>query len=1515
MSATQRNEPTDPNTKAHTASLNRNGSNGAHLNGLHPHHTAQQPSPRPSLQPHAAHQQPSPRDAIARIKSESLNGSQKLMMGVPPASTPDHHQASATSVNGDARSSGRDALHPPIPSVSAVDVKGKAREVDPVDDIPIAQLEQELPLEDADLVPLAALVERLANYGYETLQNLAETAKIFSTALDVRKQFLKLLVLVRWSKDIADLQKARNIISLLSEQQWQHEDVFAGLTDVRKILPNARMRNADLPTAIDVLRTGSYRRLPSSLKDMVVPPRPFSDAEAIEIVAQLEDALRLRMACREIIPAPMSRYRILDGKVHFRVPGLYETQLTASGSGAPPPGSAAAEAAAAADRWWLLDLKFDIRITGPNADAAIKLFPRKPRKVYRERLRIWGDHELEPRSAQQEQDQGTAGDEENPSKGGAGNAEGVQAKGEDAMDVDQDPAAQVDADGDGDGDQRQVSSSQGRDAPLVRLHAFLQERSLHYQMDILQYQARELMRLNWGSSLRVETSERPRALTLRYWVNAQTTRSSKQGSAASEAAKGGSLRIAIADLTGSVGKKRIVADLLDSEADVDGEDEASMVAGEGGDRQVSVSAPGGEGQTPFLVKRRHLQVTWEVDAAIKAEAGSVDLEISSQALDLERLLTELVQRHASALLRVLQKQILAGQHAVSKGLRSQDCRLCSAAVRRKDVATGVRRPPRSEYLRIDLLGSSRERQPVGMARSSGMPPLRLKIEAISGRLQLEADTEALALEGDANKEGDRQRQVALLTAFSAGALAARQSSARLNDASDRINASIDALLDSLHRLEIFARVEQWERQASYIGLRSTRRLSFRQSEYTKFGPSLATCGPPALYIPLGSRLPGFYLALQPSETTGVNVALLSTMQMVEGPGTIVTALQSIEWLDRQRLAAASDSRPVPDGAALGKRKRGGPTDWAAGGNVVLADAETGKGELTLEELANMHSYSVALICYASLEQQLRARSIAYVHVGDFTSRPRPPKAARVQRAGGAKSENSGPGVGVSGDDGQAGGESWHEDDSDAVVASMVPTLCLPAAGLFGPAKAHLVKRNVSMQICQWWDKDKVRVEISVKLRMRSRRFKSFRRDVEPSVAGMLQPGGIGQVPSSRAYLEFDGRTSILTFSTPDLHNCVAAFLTEWQRISPAIQLAREVLNVGRGEARTHGQDPTSKAPQTALELMDFDFSAVTFAYGWAKRNGTDANMDKSETKVAPPAGQRRLLVRVRWQEPSVAANKFTGLLESVPGGYQLDFGSREATSGDPEAWFSEAAAEANPHRAIGHELRRAVNAAAAALDRPLERSDRVWRGFFRLLQDTLPIVKEVQPLIQGCLEDAECPELEIKSATWFRVQFLDRYALDIRLTTNSRFLLCDASQPLFRSPSKGLDTSMPSSVNGGPDSSPTGKDVLYTLAKSAKLSEPGGQHEKDWTRLESTGQYLSIPRFSELLRSVCEGVPKSRRLPNSSTGGGGGGGEVEDLVNLRRALLCSADDAVVGVVLPALIKAIRSGLRGALSTS
>ncbi|KAI3482535.1 hypothetical protein L1887_54840 [Cichorium endivia] len=447
---------------------------------------------------------------------------------------------------------------------------------------------------------------------------------------------------------------------------------------------------------------------------MAVAPPPLTDQQALAIVARLQDTLRTRMACRELVPAPLSDYSIHDAKVHFHVRGLFRAQLTASSGGrdqdADRPdqhaesgaADAASSAASADDRWWLLDLSFDATPTGSCAESSLKVFPKRPKKAYRERLRVWGDQELAPRSQATDAALDANADaaptaSEPPHVLSTADTQGEsksamqQSEPQDASPQPTQPDADPEA---------SFKLPKTRDAPLVRLFAFLQERALHYQMDILQHQAYELCRLNWGSNLRIETAERPRRLTVHYWTHAQGAEGTS--SAPDSPAAGGSIQISLVDLPDQAVVTKTLAEIFDDDA-----------------------PSGCDGASPTAVKRRGLRVIWNAHASVLSDSETSDLDIDPHNLDIEATLSLVIKRHTAALLRNLQRRLLVSDHPVSRLLRPEDCTLCVEHARRQgDEFSTATEATSFNFLRVELHGRNRQRaaRTKRAAAVSTMPP-------------------------------------------------------------------------------------------------------------------------------------------------------------------------------------------------------------------------------------------------------------------------------------------------------------------------------------------------------------------------------------------------------------------------------------------------------------------------------------------------------------------------------------------------------------------------------------------------------------------------------------------------------------------------------------------------------------------------------------------------------------------------------------------------------------------------
>lgn len=158
------------------------------------------------------------------------------------------------------------------------------------------------------------------------------------------------------------LKHAQNVTAFLMDQNRQFEEAINGLKFARDGLDPARLRNHDILTSLDVLTTGSYRRLPSAIKvsfatlprvsasvdraqKFIVPPTPLNSEEITRTLANIEDVMRYRLRMHELIPCEMCAYRIADGRVFFTAPKLFEVSLCLNG-------------AKQEDGWFFVDVDF-----------------------------------------------------------------------------------------------------------------------------------------------------------------------------------------------------------------------------------------------------------------------------------------------------------------------------------------------------------------------------------------------------------------------------------------------------------------------------------------------------------------------------------------------------------------------------------------------------------------------------------------------------------------------------------------------------------------------------------------------------------------------------------------------------------------------------------------------------------------------------------------------------------------------------------------------------------------------------------------------------------------------------------------------------------------------------------------------------------------------------------------------------------------------------------------------------
>ncbi|XP_033842585.1 mediator of RNA polymerase II transcription subunit 14 isoform X2 [Periophthalmus magnuspinnatus] len=190
-------------------------------------------------------------------------------------------------------------------------------------------------------VRLSMLIDFLLQRTYHEITLLAELLprktdmerkiEIVQFASRTRQLFVRLLALVKWASNAGKVEKCAMISSFLDQQTILFVDTADRLASLaRDALVHARLPSFAIPFAIDVLTTGSYPRLPTCIRDKIIPPDPITKTEKQTTLNQLNQILRHRLVTTDL-PPQLANLTVANGRVKFRVEGEFEATLTVMG--------------------------------------------------------------------------------------------------------------------------------------------------------------------------------------------------------------------------------------------------------------------------------------------------------------------------------------------------------------------------------------------------------------------------------------------------------------------------------------------------------------------------------------------------------------------------------------------------------------------------------------------------------------------------------------------------------------------------------------------------------------------------------------------------------------------------------------------------------------------------------------------------------------------------------------------------------------------------------------------------------------------------------------------------------------------------------------------------------------------------------------------------------------------------------------------------------------------------------
>ncbi|KAM0070445.1 putative mediator complex, subunit Med14 [Helianthus debilis subsp. tardiflorus] len=187
-------------------------------------------------------------------------------------------------------------------------------------------------------VEFTTLVSRAVEESYLSLKELVEKSKgadmsdsekkisILKYLVKTQQRMLRLNVLAQWCQQVPLIQYCQQLASTLSS----HETCFTQAADnmffMHEGLQQARAPIYDVPSAIEVLLTGTYQRLPKCTEDVGIQSS-LTEKQQKPVLKKLDTIVRSKLL-ETTLPKEFSEVKIFDGTVNFCVPGEFKVLLT-----------------------------------------------------------------------------------------------------------------------------------------------------------------------------------------------------------------------------------------------------------------------------------------------------------------------------------------------------------------------------------------------------------------------------------------------------------------------------------------------------------------------------------------------------------------------------------------------------------------------------------------------------------------------------------------------------------------------------------------------------------------------------------------------------------------------------------------------------------------------------------------------------------------------------------------------------------------------------------------------------------------------------------------------------------------------------------------------------------------------------------------------------------------------------------------------------------------------------------
>uniref|UniRef100_A0A0D9X6S0 Mediator of RNA polymerase II transcription subunit 14 n=1 Tax=Leersia perrieri TaxID=77586 RepID=A0A0D9X6S0_9ORYZ len=195
-------------------------------------------------------------------------------------------------------------------------------------------------------VELGAVVRRAAEDSYLALRELVEKSRVEAEGKNngqqrsdtekkidllkfidrTRQRMLRLHVLAKWCQQVPLVHYCQQLASTLSSHETCFTQTADSLFFMHEGLQQARAPIFDVPSAIEILHTGSYRRVPKCVEEIGTQNTLFQD-EQKPTLKKLSTLVRAKLL-ETSLPKEISEVSVTDGIANVKVDGEFKVLIT-----------------------------------------------------------------------------------------------------------------------------------------------------------------------------------------------------------------------------------------------------------------------------------------------------------------------------------------------------------------------------------------------------------------------------------------------------------------------------------------------------------------------------------------------------------------------------------------------------------------------------------------------------------------------------------------------------------------------------------------------------------------------------------------------------------------------------------------------------------------------------------------------------------------------------------------------------------------------------------------------------------------------------------------------------------------------------------------------------------------------------------------------------------------------------------------------------------------------------------